>query len=123
MRFDASALVRFWSNASGSPASSLSVEAGAWAPVIGSSPDTHSSGSFSVLVGGFGLLFAGNALFGDGEGNLTVAKKTRTYVIDPIAPGTSIGHVHLKVSDLNRAVEFYRHVLGFDVMPAMRPPG
>jgi catechol 2,3-dioxygenase len=28
---------------------------------------------------------------------------------------TRIGHVHLKVSDLERAVGFYRDVLGFDV--------
>lgn len=34
----------------------------------------------------------------------------------PIEPGTSIGHVHLKVSDLNRAIAFYGGVLGFDVM-------
>jgi catechol 2,3-dioxygenase len=27
-----------------------------------------------------------------------------------------IGHVHLKVSDIDRALEFYRDVLGFDVM-------
>jgi catechol 2,3-dioxygenase len=27
-----------------------------------------------------------------------------------------IGHVHLKVSDLDRAVRFYRDVLGFEVM-------
>jgi catechol 2,3-dioxygenase len=33
----------------------------------------------------------------------------------PIAPGTSIGHVHLKVSDLERSVHFYTEVLGFDV--------
>lgn len=33
-----------------------------------------------------------------------------------IAPaGTSIGHVHLKVSELKRAVEFYSTVLGFEV--------
>ena len=30
-------------------------------------------------------------------------------------PRVDIGHVHLKVSDLDRAVEFYRDVLGFDV--------
>jgi catechol 2,3-dioxygenase len=53
---------------------------------------------------------------------MATAPKPITPSQDPIAPGTSIGHVHLKVSDLNRAVEFYRHVLGFDVMPAMRPP-
>ena len=29
--------------------------------------------------------------------------------------GTDIGHVHLKVSDLERAVNFYRDVLGFEV--------
>jgi catechol 2,3-dioxygenase len=30
-----------------------------------------------------------------------------------------IGHVHLKVSDLDRALAFYRDVLGFDVMQRM----
>src|SRR5690606_36041556 len=33
----------------------------------------------------------------------------------PIDPGTRIGHVHLKVSDLERAVDFYCGVLGFQV--------
>ncbi len=33
----------------------------------------------------------------------------------PIAPQTRIGHVHLKVSDLERALAFYRDVLGFEV--------
>ena len=33
----------------------------------------------------------------------------------PIPAGASIGHVHLKVSDLERAVAFYRDVLGFAV--------
>ena len=28
---------------------------------------------------------------------------------------TSIGHVHLKVADLNKALEFYRDLLGFEV--------
>lgn len=32
-----------------------------------------------------------------------------------IHPQTMIGHVHLKVSDLNRAVTFYTEVLGFEV--------
>jgi catechol 2,3-dioxygenase len=35
---------------------------------------------------------------------------------DPIHPQTVIGHVHLKVSDLDRAVQFYTEVLGFEVM-------
>jgi len=33
----------------------------------------------------------------------------------PIHPGTRIGHVHLKVADLDRALAFYRDVLGFEV--------
>jgi catechol 2,3-dioxygenase len=33
----------------------------------------------------------------------------------PVAPGTRIGHVHLKVADLDRALAFYRDVLGFTV--------
>ena len=33
----------------------------------------------------------------------------------PIHPGVDIGHVHLKVADLERALRFYRDVLGFEV--------
>ena len=33
----------------------------------------------------------------------------------PIAAGTRVGHVHLKVADLERALGFYRDVLGFRV--------
>src|SRR5438874_13536059 len=33
-----------------------------------------------------------------------------------IPAGTRIGHVHLKVADLDRAVRFYRDVLGFDLL-------
>src|SRR5690242_21696677 len=33
----------------------------------------------------------------------------------PIHPQTRIGHVHLKVADLERALRFYRDVLGFEV--------
>ena len=33
----------------------------------------------------------------------------------PIDPGVRIGHVHLKVADLDRALAFYRDVLGFEV--------
>lgn len=32
-----------------------------------------------------------------------------------IDPGVAIGHVHLKVADLERAVRFYRDVLGFEL--------
>jgi catechol 2,3-dioxygenase len=34
----------------------------------------------------------------------------------PIDPRVDIGHVHLKVADLERALEFWHGVLGFDVM-------
>jgi catechol 2,3-dioxygenase len=34
-------------------------------------------------------------------------------------PGVHVGHVHLKVADLDRAVAFYRDVLGFDLMQQM----
>lgn len=33
----------------------------------------------------------------------------------PIDPGVRIGHVHLKVADLERALRFYRDVLGLEV--------
>lgn len=36
-----------------------------------------------------------------------------------IDPRVSIGHVHLKVADLERAVAFYSGVLGFDVVERM----
>ncbi len=35
---------------------------------------------------------------------------------EPIHPQTVIGHVHLKVGDLDRAVKFYTEVLGFEVV-------
>ena len=38
---------------------------------------------------------------------------------ESIHPQTSIGHVHLKVSDLERAVKFYTEVFGFDLMARM----
>jgi catechol 2,3-dioxygenase len=33
----------------------------------------------------------------------------------PIDPGVDIGHVHLKVSDIDRALDFYCGVLGFEL--------
>src|SRR3982751_985911 len=35
---------------------------------------------------------------------------------NPIIAGTRIGHVHLKVADLDRALGFYCGVLGFELM-------
>src|SRR4051812_15128881 len=36
-----------------------------------------------------------------------------------IPAGTRIGHVHLKVAELERALAFYCGVLGFDLMPRL----
>jgi catechol 2,3-dioxygenase len=36
-----------------------------------------------------------------------------------IDPRVDIGHVHLKVSDIDRALAFYRDILGFDVTQRM----
>ena len=33
----------------------------------------------------------------------------------PVHPEVRIGHVHLKVADLERAIQFYRDVLGFEL--------
>src|ERR671936_77868 len=38
---------------------------------------------------------------------------------EAIDPGAEIGHVHLKVSDIDRALGFYRDVLGFEEMARM----
>ena len=38
---------------------------------------------------------------------------------DPIDPRVDIGHIHLKVADLDRAVAFYSGVLGFEVTQRM----
>jgi catechol 2,3-dioxygenase len=39
----------------------------------------------------------------------------------PIHPGVRIGHVHLKVADLERALAFYRDVLGFELTQRFGP--
>src|SRR5207249_2925629 len=41
--------------------------------------------------------------------------RPRSEVSNPIDSGTRIGHVHLKVADLERALRFYCDVLGFAV--------
>jgi catechol 2,3-dioxygenase len=42
-----------------------------------------------------------------------------TAPVSPIDPRTDIGHVHLKVADIDRALDFWHGVLGFDVMQRM----
>lgn len=51
-----------------------------------------------------------------------------TATFDPTAPtpyaipaGTRIGHVHLKVTDLRRALDFYCGMLGFDLVTTYGP--
>src|SRR6185369_9932792 len=39
----------------------------------------------------------------------------------PIDPGTRIGHVHLKVADIDRALAFYCGVLGFELVQRYGP--
>jgi catechol 2,3-dioxygenase len=41
--------------------------------------------------------------------------------IVPIDPGVRIGHVHLKVADLERALKFYCGVLGFELTQRLGP--
>jgi len=41
--------------------------------------------------------------------------------VTPIDPGARIGHVHLKVADLDRALAFYCGVLGFQLMQRRGP--
>ena len=40
---------------------------------------------------------------------------------DPIDPRVDIGHIHLKVADLDRAIAFYSGVLGFELTARMGP--
>ncbi|MGE5408987.1 MAG: VOC family protein [Syntrophothermus sp.] len=40
---------------------------------------------------------------------------------EPIDPGVDIGHVHLKVADVERSLAFYCGVLGFELMQRYGP--
>jgi catechol-2,3-dioxygenase len=43
------------------------------------------------------------------------SRESRASESVPIEPRTRIGHVHLKVADLDRALAFYCGVLGFEL--------
>ncbi len=63
-----------------------------------------------------GSLTPGEALAAGTGGSANCAPApTLLDVSDSIDPRVEIGHVHLKVADLDRALGFYRDVLGFDV--------
>ena len=49
-------------------------------------------------------------------GQTSQATAPQAQALRPIVAGTRIGHVHLKVSDLDRALAFYCGVLGFELM-------
>ncbi len=42
--------------------------------------------------------------------------------VKPISPGARIGHVHLKVANIDRALGFYSGVLGFEKLGAPMIP-
>jgi catechol 2,3-dioxygenase len=51
--------------------------------------------------------------------NAGIAREDLQLMTDPyqaIPAGTRIGHVHLKVADLDRAVCFYQELMGFDLI-------
>jgi catechol 2,3-dioxygenase len=42
---------------------------------------------------------------------------------EPIDPGARVGHIHLRVADLDRAIAFYRETLGFNLTADGREAG
>ena len=51
----------------------------------------------------------------------TQARVAETSLSAPVHPGTRIGHVHLKVADIERALAFYCGVLGFQLTQRYGP--
>ncbi len=48
--------------------------------------------------------------------NISKSAITKSFLMSYIVPpATRIGHVHLKVADLDRALTFYQGILGFDI--------
>jgi catechol 2,3-dioxygenase len=55
---------------------------------------------------------------------MSMADATITPISEATAPidrGVRVGHVHLKVADIDRALKFYCGVLGFDLMQRIGP--
>jgi catechol 2,3-dioxygenase len=55
----------------------------------------------------------------DLRGLLAEAGDGSPWISGPAPEGTRIGHVHLKVADLDRAVAFYHDLMGFDLTGRM----
>ena len=71
-------------------------------------------GSDGLLVG---LQLTHSGRWSRPEGDpLPPLPETTRYSDRPVDPGTRIGHVHLKVADLDRALGFWVGVLGFQIM-------
>jgi catechol 2,3-dioxygenase len=51
----------------------------------------------------------------------TESRTAETNLAARIDPGTKIGHVHLKVADIDRALGFYCGVLGFELIQRYGP--
>jgi len=47
---------------------------------------------------------------------MSIPKSNQQNSNPPVDPGVRIGHVHLKVADLERAMAFYCGLLGFEIM-------
>src|SRR5438552_15439950 len=43
------------------------------------------------------------------------SRASEQHTFAPVDPGVDIGHVHLKVADIDSALAFYRDVLGFEL--------
>src|SRR4051812_17480977 len=76
-----------------------------------SSPRSREPGAYARMGSFTGV----GILAGVMPGNVTGEPRDVLEVTMTIDPRTRIGHVHLTVSDLDRALHFYRDVLGFEV--------
>jgi catechol 2,3-dioxygenase len=53
---------------------------------------------------------------------MALPKKSESPIVSyTLDPAVRIGHVHLKVADLDRALRFYNGVLGFQIMQRLGP--
>jgi catechol 2,3-dioxygenase len=86
--------------------------------------DTPEDGTFTIKDGIFGARRANGAL-SDGREPLDVEAllgelSPGDRLDQPMPSGTTVGHVHLYVADLDEGLRFYHGVLGFDDMGLAR---